>query len=226
MLGRDFKLQLCHMNIQKFPKKIAENVILYSPDPTLYLVKDFISNKECQAFIKEFSNQSGADFIKTSDSKKSNLNNNTNHCFIDHNVDEILHDLSKRLSILAQIPIRNAEPYELIHYEKGEEPKLSFEAFDIDCVQDKKKLIKGGQRNLSIIFFLNEINEGSGIVFPKLQITIPAKQGDVLVLHNTIESSHQSEHSIIHPNSIHAPFPVHSESQLIGYLRFRENLLY
>ncbi|MDA9799914.1 2OG-Fe(II) oxygenase [Gammaproteobacteria bacterium] len=214
------------MNIKEFPKKIAENVILYSPDPILYLVKAFISKEECQAFIKQFDNQLGTDSIKTSHSKKSILDNNTNHCFIDHNVDEILHDLSKRLSILAQIPIRNAEPYELIHYEKGEEPKLSFEAFDIDCVRDKKKLIRGGQRNLSTIFFLNEIDEGSGIVFPKLQITIPAKQGDVLVLHNTIETSHQQEHPIIHPNSIHAAFTVHSERQLIGYLRFRENLLY
>ena len=77
------------MNIKEFPKKIAENVILYSPDPILYLVKAFISKEECQAFIKQFDNQLGTDSIKNSRSKKSILDNNTNHCFIDHNVDEI-----------------------------------------------------------------------------------------------------------------------------------------
>ena len=33
------------------PKKIASNVTLYSTDPIIYVVSNFLSNEECQSFI-------------------------------------------------------------------------------------------------------------------------------------------------------------------------------
>jgi hypothetical protein len=35
----------------EFPKKIADNVTLFSSDPIIYVVDDFISEDECQEFI-------------------------------------------------------------------------------------------------------------------------------------------------------------------------------
>ena len=32
------------------PKKIASNVTLYSADPIVYVVSDFLSDEECQSF--------------------------------------------------------------------------------------------------------------------------------------------------------------------------------
>ena len=49
------------MNNKEFPKKIAENVILYSPNPILYLVKDFITKNECEAFVKVLDSQLTSD---------------------------------------------------------------------------------------------------------------------------------------------------------------------
>ena len=36
----------------EYPKKIAENVTMYSGDPILYVVTDFVSDLECEAFIE------------------------------------------------------------------------------------------------------------------------------------------------------------------------------
>ena len=36
---------------KEFPKKIADNVTMFSADPILYVVNDFLSNDECEAFI-------------------------------------------------------------------------------------------------------------------------------------------------------------------------------
>lgn len=33
------------------PKKISENVTLYSANPIVYVVSDFLSDSECEAFI-------------------------------------------------------------------------------------------------------------------------------------------------------------------------------
>ena len=40
------------MNDQSFPKRIADNVVMYSADPIIYVVKNFISEDECKAFIE------------------------------------------------------------------------------------------------------------------------------------------------------------------------------
>lgn len=213
------------MNNKEFPKKIAENVILYSANPIVYLVKDFIELKECQAFIEEFERESLSGLSKTNNKKKAFRKKITNF-FINHNANDLLHELSKRLSILAQIPIRNAEPFELIHHQKGVQTLAFSEAFDVDCKMDQEKLSQGGQRVLSIVFFLNEIGEGNRIEFPNLQLSISVKQGDVLVLHNTIDASHHSGYPIMHPNAIHAPLPTTIDAQLMVYLRFRESLFY
>ena len=36
----------------EYPKKIAENVTMYSGDPILYVVNEFVSDLECEAFIE------------------------------------------------------------------------------------------------------------------------------------------------------------------------------
>ena len=34
------------------PKKISENVTLYSTDPIVYVVNNFLSDEECKAFVE------------------------------------------------------------------------------------------------------------------------------------------------------------------------------
>ena len=34
------------------PKKISDNVTLYSADPIVYVVSNFLSNDECEAFVE------------------------------------------------------------------------------------------------------------------------------------------------------------------------------
>ena len=42
---------------QEFPKKISDNVTMFSADPIVYLVSDFLSDDECAAFITESENR-------------------------------------------------------------------------------------------------------------------------------------------------------------------------
>ena len=35
----------------QYPKKIADNVLMYSADPIIYVVSDFLSGEECEQFI-------------------------------------------------------------------------------------------------------------------------------------------------------------------------------
>ena len=45
-------IQLFLLMNKEYPKKIADNVTMFSADPILYVVDSFLSNDECDAFIK------------------------------------------------------------------------------------------------------------------------------------------------------------------------------
>ena len=205
----------------EFPKKIADNVTLFSSDPIIYVVDDFISEDECQEFINCSKDKlQPATVVGLKEELK--LKDRTNEfAWLEHHANESIHEVSKRLSILVQMPIRNAEMFQVVHYESGTEYKPHFDSFDQSTELGKKYWEPGGQRMITALSYLNDVEDGGATYFPELNISINPKKGNVLVFHNTI-----SETTNINPRSLHAGMPVTSGEKWAANLWFRENLRY
>ena len=205
----------------EFPKKIADNVTLFSSDPIIYVVDDFISEDECQEFINCSKDKlQPATVIGLKEEQK--LQDRTNEfAWLEHHANETIHEVSKRLSILVQMPIRNAEMFQVVHYVSGTEYKPHFDSFDQSTELGKKYWEPGGQRMITALIYLNDVADGGATYFPELNISINPKKGNVLVFHNTI-----SETTNINPRSLHAGMPVTSGEKWAANLWFRENLRY
>ena len=205
----------------EFPKKIADNVTLFSSDPIIYVVDDFISEDECQEFINCSKDKlQPATVVGLKEELK--LKDRTNEfAWLEHHANESIHEVSKRLSILVQMPIRNAEMFQVVHYESGTEYKPHFDSFDQSTELGKKYWEPGGQRMITALIYLNDVEDGGATYFPELNISINPKKGNVLVFHNTI-----SETTNINPRSLHAGMPVSSGEKWAANLWFRENLYY
>ena len=205
----------------EFPKKIADNVTLFSSDPIIYVVDDFISEDECQEFINCSKDKlQPATVVGLKEELK--LKDRTNEfAWLEHHANETIHEVSKRLSILVQMPIRNAEMFQVVHYESGTEYKPHFDSFDQSTELGKKYWEPGGQRMITALIYLNDVADGGATYFPELNISINPKKGNVLVFHNSI-----SETTNINPRSLHAGMPVTSGEKWAANLWFRENLRY
>jgi prolyl 4-hydroxylase len=211
---------------KEFPKKIADNVRMHSADPILYVVSDFLSNDECDAFIQASKGKLKPSTVISSDEHIQHESRTSENCWIQHDANEIVHEVSKRLSILVQMPIRNAEQYQLVYYKKGTEYKPHFDSLDYETEDGKKNWEPGGQRMISILAYLNDVEAGGGTDFPEIGATIVAKKGDVAVFHNTLPGTHATTHPKIHPRSLHAGMPVIKGEKWMVNLWFRENLRY
>ena len=211
---------------KEFPKKIADNVSMYSADPILYVVKDFLSNDECQAFIEASKGKLEPSTVISPDKHIQHESRTSENCWIEHDANEIVHEVSKRFSILVQMPIRNAEQYQLVYYKEGAQYKPHFDSFDYETQDGKKNWEPGGQRMVTVIAYLNNVEKGGGTGFPELDITITPKKGDVVVFHNTLLGSPSSTHPKIHPKSLHGGMPVIKGEKWMVNLWFRENLRY
>ncbi len=210
---------------KEYPKKIADNVTMFSADPILYLVDNFLSNDECDAFIEASEGKLQPSTVINLDNELQHENRTSENCWIAHDANDIVHEVSKRFSILVQMPIRNAEQYQLVYYKKGAQYKPHFDSFDYKTEDGKKYWEPGGQRMITVIAYLNDVEEGGETGFPKLGVKIPPKKGDVVVFHNTLLNDFAT-HPKIHPRSLHGGMPVIKGEKWIVNLWFRENLRY
>jgi len=214
-------IQLFKIMSAKIPQKIAENVSLWSSDPIIYVVDDFISSDECEAFITATKHQLQRATVIGLDQEQELEGRTNSFAWLAHDANDLIHEASKRLSILTHVPIRNAEMFQVVHYKGGEEYKPHFDSFDSSTELGKKHWEPGGQRMITALIYLNDVADGGATYFPELDISIEPKKGNVLVFHNTIP-----ETTSIHPRSLHAGMPVSSGEKWAANLWFRENFLY
>jgi len=210
---------------KEYPKKIADNVTMYAADPILYVVDNFLSNVECDAFIEASEGRLQPSTVINLDNEFQHENRTSENCWIEHDANDIVHEVSKRFSILVQMPIRNAEQYKLVYYKKGAQYKPHFDSFDYETEDGKKYWEPGGQRMITVIAYLNDVEEGGETGFPELGINIPPKKGDAVVFHNTLTND-TTTHPKINPRSLHGGMPVIKGEKWIVNLWFRENLRY
>ena len=100
-----------------------------------------------------------------------------------------------------------------------------FDSFDYETEDGKKYWEPGGQRMITVIAYLNDVEEGGETGFPKLDINIPTKIGDVVVFHNTLLDD-AATHPKINPRSLHGGMHVIKGEKWMVNLWFRENLRY
>ena len=206
---------------QEFPKKISNNVTMFSADPIVYLVSDFLSDDECNAFIAESENRMQRATVIGEEKHIVHDSRTNSFCWVEHDINDIIHEVSKRFSVLVQMPIRNAEQFQVVHYLPGTEYKAHFDSFDYSTPDGKNNWEPGGQRMVTALAYLNEVEAGGETGFPKLDIEIQPNKGDCLVFHNTLSDS-----TDIHPKSLHAGMPVISGEKWAVNLWFRERLRY
>lgn len=192
------------MSINNFPKKLADNVTMYSADPIIYVVHDFLAKDECQEFIN-ISKKIGPEDINT--------------YRVNHDASNLLHETSKRLSILVQTPIRNAEKYLVTTFSEKTIPTEIIDSLNPETQSELMKKDSGGQRLLSLIGALSE-KDCSEVIFSELDLNIKLQIGEILVLHNCYEGS-------ISPNPKSKYTIRASNNSVSWYLKliFRERLI-
>ena len=87
------------MTDQVYPKKIADNVTMYAADPILYVVDNFLSNDECDAFIKASEGKLQPSTVISPGQHIQHESRTSENCWIQHDANDIVHEASKRFSV-------------------------------------------------------------------------------------------------------------------------------
>ena len=180
------------------PKKISDNVTLYSADPIVYVVNNFLSDDECEAFVEMGKGKMERAKVISDDESEFHASRTNDFCWLEHSASDVIHEVSKRFSVLVKMPINNAEQFQLVYYGPGNEYKPHFDAFDKTSKEGQNNWFPGGQRMVTALAYLNDVEEGGATDFPKINVSVKPNKGDVVVFHNCIEGTTE-----INPQALH-----------------------
>jgi prolyl 4-hydroxylase len=136
--------------------------------------------------------------------------------WIDHYSDPVFTRVGQRIAGLVGMPLSHAESFQVIHYGVGAEYKGHFDAFDPTTETGSRNWARGGQRLITALGYLNDVEAGGETGFSKLDTKVAPEVGKLLVFHNCEPGTLRR-----HPLSLHAGCPVEAGEKWAFNLWFR-----
>ncbi len=192
---------------------------ILSKDPYVATYNNILSDKECQHFI-DISRDSLKRSLVSSDTKGFISGGRTgSNTWIRHNHDKITKEVGDRIAKIVGMPLENAEAFQVIYYGITQEYRKHYDSWVHDGSEKTRRCMAlGGARMKTALCYLNDVKKGGGTKMTKLNITVPAEKGKLLVFHNTVSDTDHTRHEL----SEHAGLPVEEGEKFAFNLWFKE----
>lgn len=197
---------------------MKSKVTVLCNEPKIYIVDNFISENDCNHLIKLTNGKlKKAGVAGSNNIIKSSVRTNRN-CWIPHDNDYITTKISTQISDLVKLPIKRAENIQLLHYGLNEKYDYHLDGFPNDnSTKSKTFLNKGGQRILTVLGYLNDVEEGGGTHFNMLNLEVKPKKGRIVVFENCYPNSNEP-----HKKAKHSGCEIKKGEKYAFNLWFRE----
>ena len=201
-----------------FVKESEKAISKLCEDPGVYIIDNFISDEECEHFIKLAKPNLQQALVSSNEKGFVSGGRTGKNYWIHHSRDVITETVGKRIAEQVGVPLNTAEQYQVIYYDKTEEYRQHYDSWDHDGSEKAKRCMRyGGQRLFTALCYLNDVEEGGHTRFTKLDINVEAKKGRLLVFENVYKNGNKK-----HFMSEHAGTPVLKGEKWAFNLWFRE----
>lgn len=186
-------------------------------DPFLCVFEDFLSDTEIRHLLAAAEPKLKQSLVGLEQSAVSSVGRSGSCCWVPHAYDAVIEELSLRIAEVVGNGLEYAESLQVVHYAEGEEYAPHYDAWDKVTERGRRCMARGGQRMVTCVLYLNDVDEGGGTSFPNLDTEVRAKKGRLLLFHNCHQGS-----SVRHPDSLHGSLPVLKGKKWACNIWFRE----
>jgi prolyl 4-hydroxylase len=195
------------------------NETILSTEPLVATYNNILSDEECQHFIDISRKSLKRALVSQNDKGIVSIGRTGSNTWILHDHDEITKKIGERIANLVGMPIENAEAFQVIYYDISQEYRAHYDSWLHNGSEKTLRCMKkGGARMKTALCYLNDVTKGGGTKMTKLNITVPAQKGKLLVFHNTVSEQDHTRHEL----SEHAGLPVEEGEKFAFNLWFKE----
>jgi prolyl 4-hydroxylase len=186
-------------------------------DPLVTVIDDFVTEAERTHIMTIAGRRMGEAKVSKLGENAPSQKRTGSVAWIKHDQTPLVRGLVKRVSDLVEIPVHHAESLQVIHYGETQEYQPHYDAWDINTEKGLEKTAQGGQRLVTALMYLNEVDAGGGTTFPNIDLIVNAVPGRMVIFHNLYPG--ESER---HIDSLHGGMPVFLGEKWACNLWFRE----
>lgn len=186
-------------------------------DPLIWLFENYIQDDEIAALLDAATPRLEDALVSSPTSGVKSEGRSGRNSWIAHDFSPVIAALCERVSALVDLPLENAESLQVVHYELDQRYAPHFDAWDADTETGARCMARGGQRLVTCLMYLNDVEMGGGTEFPKLKLEVSARRGTMVVFHNCHHGT-----ALRHPDSLHGGMPVKRGHKWACNLWFRE----
>lgn len=175
-----------------------------SNKPPVWWINNLLSEAECEALM-------ALGIGKVAPSKVLDRNSGdpaqkdyrtSSHLFLPLYCDETVKTVEDRIAALLGIPFIYGEGLQILNYRVQQEYKPHFDFFYPDRPSGAKALQVSGQRVLTLLMYLNSVEEGGETEFPEIGLKVRPEQGSALLFFN-VDFTNRPDYK-----TLHASIPV------------------
>lgn len=198
-------------------RKFYETGDSVNDEPLVCVFEDFLSDSEVEHVLAAAAPKLEQALVSAAKSGVTSAARSGSNCWIPHGYDAVIEKLSQRIAEIVGNGLEYAESLQVVHYAESEQYAPHYDAWDKASERGQRCMVKGGQRMVTCLLYLNDVEEGGGTSFPNLDMEIRAKKGRMVLFHNCHESS-----TVRHPDSLHGGMPVLKGEKWACNFWFRE----
>ena len=186
--------------------------------PLIYTINNFILPEHCKHFINISKDKIKQSLVSGDKEGFISQGRTGSNYWVPHDYDKITKEVANQISKEVDMPLENAESFQVIYYGVSEEYRQHYDGWLFDGSEKSKRNMKfGGQRMVTALVYLNDVKKGGGTKFTKLEKEVNAEKGKLLIFSNVHDGTNKR-----HELSEHAGMPV-LEGEKWGFnLWFRE----
>ena len=151
---------------------------LLNANPPIFAVDNFLTPMECQFLIHSATDCFGPAPVVGKGSGEISPSRTSSTCYLAR---EDLPDYLRKVSILTGKPVEHCELPQVGRYFPSEQYLQHFDAFDLSNEDGRRFAMNGGQRTVTVLVYLNHVDQGGATSFPAVNLKVQPRQGMAVV---------------------------------------------
>ena len=211
-----------------FKEEIPFKYTKLNDSPRVLTIDNFLTKDECEFIINKAERSLRDSVVSSTNGGVTSAGRTSKTTWLSYRTDEMLKNISERSAsifnnLLPNIEWKNFEQLQVVKYEKGQEYRWHWDAYEFETERGKRCTAERGQRLYTVLFYLSDVVSGGETGFRDIKskdgsyVKVTPALGKALVFQNVIEGK-----NIRDKLSLHAGLPAGEGQKWIANFWLRE----
>lgn len=135
-------------------------------EPMVAYIDNVLDATECRHVIELARERLSRALVSEDEDGSISAGRTGSNAWLPHNTDAVTLALCRRIAQIVGIPLAHAEAMQVVHYGSGQEYRPHYDAYDLNTPRGQRCCRRGGQRMVTALVYLNEVEQGGRLISP------------------------------------------------------------